>query len=63
MSVAQCRRYGYYPQAVARASCFARAAQHGDLVVDHYATVADHEWQQFLGVVTEGETQRYFEQS
>jgi glutamine synthetase len=35
----------------------------GGAVVDHYAAVAEHEWQQFMGVVTEWEIARYFEQS
>lgn len=33
----------------------------GEHVVDHYATLADHEWSSFMGVVTEWEIARYFE--
>jgi glutamine synthetase len=48
--------------ALMHASDTARRA-FGDAVVDHYAAVAEHEWQQFMGVVTEWEIARYFEQS
>ena len=48
--------------ALLHASDTARRA-FGDAVVDHYAAVAEHEWQQFMGVVTEWEIARYFEQS
>jgi glutamine synthetase len=34
----------------------------GDAVVEHYAAVAEFEWQQFMAVVTEWEVRRYFEQ-
>jgi glutamine synthetase len=34
----------------------------GDLVVDHYAAVAAHEWHEFMSVVGEWEVRRYFEQ-
>lgn len=33
----------------------------GDAVVDHYATVADFEWEQFLNAVTDWERRRYFD--
>ncbi|HTE59776.1 MAG TPA: glutamine synthetase family protein [Solirubrobacteraceae bacterium] len=48
--------------ALLHASDTARRA-FGDAVVDHYAAVAEHEWQRFMGVVTEWEIARYFEQS
>ena len=35
----------------------------GDLAVDHYATVAAFEWEQFMAVVGEWEIARYFEQA
>jgi glutamine synthetase len=43
-----------------RASAFARTA-FGDEVVDHYAAVADHEWEQFLLAVTDWEVERYLD--
>ena len=36
---------------------------HGGWQSHVYAAVAEHEWQQFMGVVTEWEIARYFEQS
>ena len=45
-----------------RASAFARQA-FGDDVVDHYAAVADFEWQQFMAQVTDWEIRRYYEQA
>jgi glutamine synthetase len=43
-----------------RASAFTRAA-FGDGVVDHYAAVAEHEWEQFLLAVTDWEVDRYLD--
>jgi glutamine synthetase len=34
----------------------------GDAVVEHYAAVAQHEWDQFMAQVTDWEIRRYFEQ-
>jgi glutamine synthetase len=48
--------------AALRRSKVARRA-FGDLAVDHYATVAEFEWQQFMAVVGEWEIARYFEQA
>ena len=48
--------------AALRASGVARGA-FGDLPVEHYATVAAFEWQQFMAVVGEWEIERYFEQA
>ncbi|MBB4660660.1 glutamine synthetase family protein [Conexibacter arvalis] len=47
--------------AALRGSAEARAA-FGDVAVDHYAAVAEHEWEQFMAVVGEWEIARYFEQ-
>jgi glutamine synthetase len=45
-----------------RAGTAARRA-FGDLAVDHYATVAAFEWQQFMAEVGDWEIARYFEQA
>jgi len=47
--------------AALRGSALARRA-FGELAVDHYAAVAEHEWRQFMAVVGEWEIARYFEQ-
>lgn len=36
-------------------------SQFGDQIVDHYATIADHEWHTFLDTVSEWDRMRYFE--
>jgi glutamine synthetase len=48
--------------AAALAGSDAARSAFGDLVVDHYAAVAAHEWQEFMSVVGEWEVRRYFEQ-
>jgi glutamine synthetase len=43
-----------------RASEFARS-ELGDQIVDHVATLLDHEWRSFLGVVSDWDVNRYFD--
>jgi glutamine synthetase len=55
------------PSDLAKAAALFRSSETarrwlGDQVVDHYANVADHEWDQFMAAVSDWEITRYFEQ-